>query len=142
MNTTLHAAIAASLLTAAAPAAATAPLSHDPIQLESVISSSERNHAPGQVGIAFKDTADSAAREVTFRIQDPSGRQADIDDVGNFSPGVTIVHNFPVATHDTPQVRVTHVELADGTTWDAPLSPQPRRQAVLEPSLPNIESGY
>jgi hypothetical protein len=91
--------------------------------------------------IAFDNTADSAAREVTFRVTDVAGNSYDLDDVGTFSKGVSIRHQVPVAhIRDGARATVIHVELADGSEWDAPLPPQSHRQAVEQiPALPTVD---
>ncbi len=139
MNNTYTAAIAASILALAAPAAAYT--TQNPIEVQNVLASQGHEETPGVVSIAFQNTGDSTAREVTFQVKDVAGHAYNLEDIGTFSKGVTIRHEFHVARiTDGARASVVHVELADGSSWDAPLAPQPRRQAVDIPSLPNVNT--
>lgn len=136
------AAIAASIIGLAAPAAALTVQPTNPIAIQQVTSSPEREFAPGVVRIAYRNTADVSAKEVTFQISDAAGRTADVEDVGSFTPGVTIDHDFRVLKlGDGAQARVVHVELADNSAWDAPPAPASavRRQAADIPSYPGVD---
>lgn len=132
MKTLLGGALAASVLALAAPA--TAQTTSNPIALQRVDTAPivRVDSVPATVRLAFENTAATAAREVTFRITDGSGRQVEVDDVGTFSNGVTVRHDFRVAAlGDGISVRVVRVKLADGSGWvDSSPQPQPRRQAV------------
>lgn len=140
MKTLRTAAFAASIIGLAAPAAALTEQSVNPIAIQQVTSSPEREFAPGDVRISYRNTADVAANEVTFRIGDAAGRTADVEDRGTFAPGVTIDHDFRILKlGDDAQASVVHVELADGSAWDAPAGSNVRRQASEIPSLPGVE---
>jgi hypothetical protein len=137
------AAVAASLLSVAAPAAAMS--NQGPIDVQSVTSvpaSADDTLVPGVVQVVFQNTADVAAREVTFEITDLTGRTKDVEDVGTFAKGATIRHSFQVIRGgDSAQVRVVRVELADGSSWSAQPEAQPRRQAEANIQSFAIESG-
>jgi hypothetical protein len=110
-------ALAASIL--AAPAAAVAQ-SQDPIAIQSVhsVGTEYNSYAPGVVNVAFRNDGASVVREVTFLVTDSAGNQATVQDVGTFSPGVTIHDNLRVAKlGDSATVRVVEVQYADGSTW-------------------------
>ncbi len=139
MNNMYTAAIAASILTLAAPAAAYTI--QNPIEVQNVFGSQGHEEIPGVVRIEFQNTTDAAVREVTFHINDAAGHATQVEDVGSFAKGVTIRHEFHVAKiTDGASASVVHVELADGSTWDAPLAPQPRRQAAAIPAIPTFDS--
>jgi hypothetical protein len=136
------AAIAASIVGLAVPAAALTVQSSNPIAIQQVTSSPEREFAPGVVRITYRNTAGVAAREVTFRINDAAGRSADVEDVGTFAPGVTVSHEFQMLKlGDGAQARVMHVELADDSAWNAPFGSNVRRQAAEAPANPGVEYG-
>jgi hypothetical protein len=137
MNNLYTAAIAASILALAAPAAAFT--TQNPIEVQSVFGSQGYETTPGVVSIAFQNTADSAAREVTFVVNDAGGHSTQVEDVGTFAKGVTIRHEFHISkVTDGVRASVVHVELADGSSWDAPLAPQSLRQAAAIPAIPTF----
>jgi hypothetical protein len=139
MNSLYTAAIGASILTLAAPAAAYTI--QNPVEVQSVLGSQGHEEIPGVVRIDFRNTADSTAREVTFLVDDAAGHQATVEDVGTFAKGVTIRHEFHLAkVTDGARASVVHVELADGTTWDAPLAPQSQRESAAIPALPTFDT--
>lgn len=140
MKNVYTAAIAASILALAAPAAAYTE--QNPISVGNVYGSEGHEKTPGVVRIEFQNTADAAAREVTFLVNDAAGNRAEVEDVGTFAKGVTIRHEFHVAkVTDGATATVVHVELADGSSWDAPLAPQTHRQAAEAiPALPVVNT--
>jgi len=138
MNNLYKAAIAVSILTLAAPAAAFTI--QNPIEVQGVYGSQGYEGTPGVVRIDFENTADSTAREVIFLVNDAAGHQAEVEDTGTFAKGVPIAHDFHIGKiTDGARATVVHVELADGSTWDAPLAPQPQGQAANIPALPNVD---
>jgi hypothetical protein len=139
MNNMYTAAIAASILTLAAPAAAYTI--QNPIEVQNVMASAGHEETPGVVRIAFQNTTDSDVHEVTFRVNDVAGHRAEVKDVGTFAKGVTIRHEFHVAkVTDGATASVVHVELADGSTWDAPLAAEPQSEAAAIPAIPTFNT--
>ena len=65
--------------------------------------------------VRFSDTAAESLSRVTFTLDDGTM----ITDAGTFSPGVTIDHNWRLASTGATSCAVTAVTFADGTTWHA-----------------------
>lgn len=71
--------------------------------------------------ISFVNRAGLQATAVRFAVATPNGTQT-IDDVGRFSPGARITHDFSPAEggqnfSDTANCAVQSVTFIDGTTW-------------------------
>ena len=142
MNNMYTAAFAASILALAAPASAYT--SEGPIQVQTVYGSQDFQAVPGVLRIEFENTADSAARAVTFLVNDTAGNQTEVEDIGTFAKGVTIRHDFRLAeVTNGATASVLHVELADGSSWDAPTATESESesqpQAAAIPNLPTID---
>jgi hypothetical protein len=65
--------------------------------------------------VRFSDIATEPISRVTF----PLDNGATINDVGTFSPGVAIEHNFRLANTAATSCVASAVTFSDGTTWDA-----------------------
>jgi hypothetical protein len=65
--------------------------------------------------VRFSDIAAEPITRVTFVLDDGAA----VDDVGIFSPGVAIDHNFRVANITATSCIVSAATFADGTTWNA-----------------------
>lgn len=81
--------------------------------------------------IHYVNTAKTAAKEIDFGLSARNVLVAKVKDVGTFSPGIAIDHEFiiprsvfPLRT-GLPQCPVLRVVYADGTTWVDPNPPQP-----------------
>lgn len=81
--------------------------------------------------IHYVNTAKTAAKEIDFGLSARSVLVAQVKDVGTFSTGIAIDHEFgiprsvfPLRT-GLPQCPVLKVVYADGTTWVNPNPPQP-----------------
>jgi hypothetical protein len=73
---------------------------------------------PSMLTLAFHNAANVDATDVKFAVEGDRHGAIEIDDVGRFSPGVTIRRRFiglDVAGGDS--MRVTEVRYADGSTW-------------------------
>ncbi|HEV8020083.1 MAG TPA: hypothetical protein VGP41_02395 [Candidatus Lustribacter sp.] len=131
-NTSRTAALAAALLLAGAPALASADDVTDaaavdtvtaPIQVNNVQFTAENtadgSYGPAAAEIAYTNASSQPATEVVFAVTTPDGNMVDMyDDVGTFSPGVTIDHTFPaLEAADASQVSVAQVTFADGSVW-------------------------
>ena len=87
---------------------------------------------PAIVAVSFVNHGTIPATDVLFDVRGEDGISK-IDDVGTFSPGVQIHHEFRSFTFPTnPTVRVAAVRYADGSMWNASdnVTPLPRRQAT------------
>lgn len=95
------------------------------------------NNAPGFpawdafLGITFTNQAPTAATEIDFGLVARGSLVAVTKDVGTFSPGVEINHEFvvdreifPLGTA-IPYCAVLRVKYADGSIWTNPTPPQP-----------------
>lgn len=83
----------------------------------------------GFLGIDYRNEAKVPATEVDFGLVARGALIATARDLGTFSPGVTIRHEFvisqevfPIGT-DFPYCAVLHVKYADGTSWRNPNPP-------------------
>jgi hypothetical protein len=117
------AAIAACTILSGLPAVVLASTagSNDPIVVSAVEATPPNvvdGSGPGDVSVAFKNTAAVPATEVTFEFN-VNGANADrFDDVGTFAPGVTINHTFLTEAGGSDwQLRIAKVTFADGTSW-------------------------
>jgi hypothetical protein len=75
---------------------------------------------PSILSIRFANTAPKAASMVTFAVSDDLGNSYEIKDVGTFSTGVTINHEFesPADAADA-KCTVQSVMFEDGSAWKA-----------------------
>jgi hypothetical protein len=131
--------IAAGLLTSTLPVVAQAQaIARNTIGLEGFTVSaglhpntSDGESAPGFITISFVNRGDVAATEVRFVVESSLQPDAVIDDVGRFSPGVSIRHRFQNdAISSDAKVHVAEVRYADGSTWTEDQGPLPEhRQA-------------
>jgi hypothetical protein len=72
----------------------------------------------GHVRVTFRNDGDVTATAVTFDVGDGS-RNAHIVDVGTFSKGVTIKHEFHwLDTRAGDTLQVVQVRYADGSVWN------------------------
>jgi hypothetical protein len=128
MNKKLMAAIIVAFFAAGVPAfAATAPVQGSAIRLDRVLieqSYAEHNNfEAGVVSIAFTNTGSVPVTSVVFDLLGYQGAIiAQYNDVGSFSPGTIIRHNFPDTHNDFDQkIQVGSITFADGTSWTAPV---------------------
>ena len=70
---------------------------------------------PFALHVRFSDIATEPISLVTFTLDDGST----INDVGTFSPGVAINHNFRLASTAAASCVASAVTFANGATWDA-----------------------
>jgi hypothetical protein len=80
--------------------------------------------------IGYENRAASAATEVDFGLALRGSLVAVAKDVGTFSPGVAIEHEFVVSREifpldGMPYCAVLRVRYADGTVWQNPFPPEP-----------------
>jgi hypothetical protein len=83
------------------------------------------------LGVSYKNEAAAVATEVDFGLVARGSLIAVAKDVGKFSSGVTINHEFvisrevfPIGTQ-FPYCAVLRVRYADGTVWQNPSPPEP-----------------
>lgn len=86
----------------------------------------------GHLRVSFRNDGDVAATAVAFDLLDDGEYAGRVDDLGTFSKGVTINHEFHwMNVHEGQTLQIAEVRYADGTIWTsdgkAPL--QARRQA-------------
>lgn len=82
------------------------------------------------LAITFKNEADRAATEIDFGLVSGGSLIAVAKDVGRFSPGAKIDHEFVVSREifplaATPNCAVLRVKYADGSIWQNPIPPEP-----------------
>jgi hypothetical protein len=82
------------------------------------------------LGIVYKNQSSLDATEVDFGLVARGSLIAVAKDVGRFSPGVTIDHEFVVSReifplNAVPYCTVLRVRYADGSAWRNPTPPQP-----------------
>jgi hypothetical protein len=123
--------LTAAVLIAAVPLVAHADASPSPI----VVSSTVTTHAvtgkfeavpvPGQVIVTFKNISAQTVKDVVFSVVNTDGgyEVGQIDDIGTFSPNVSIKHVFSNSYDliDFVEVKLVPIQatFADGTTWKA-----------------------
>jgi hypothetical protein len=96
------------------------------------VQATEDGAGPGFLSLAFENTSNVTATEVIFEFSGDAYFQR-IDDVGTFTPGVSIKHAFlDDSSSPVQKVRVAEVDFADGTTWtnNQTTGPRLRRQAT------------
>lgn len=125
--TTLSATLGAALLLAGAPGLASAQDSQAPVRIDNVQlvsqSISEHQFTPISAEVSFTNEGPSPATAVEFALESDSGFVLDsFNDVGTFTPGVTIRHSFPDndSADAGQRVAVAKVTFANGTVWTNP----------------------
>ena len=78
--------------------------------------------------ISYKNKAELVAKEIDFGLVAGGSLIAVTKDVGKFSPGVTIDHEFVVSREifplrSIPYCAVLRVKYADGSVWENPTPP-------------------
>lgn len=124
-------AIAPSLVRAEAPAARNTILLRSSLVYSSPNLEGEVPYQ-GHLRVSFQNDGDVTATAVVFDVRDDDSAPQRISDVGTFSPGVAITHNFHfINVHEGEAVHVAEVRYADGTVWTDAEYPGPltRRQA-------------
>jgi hypothetical protein len=138
-------AMAASLLTTAAPAFAFSANANNTIAIGRIVfnGSSADVNGLADVHVTFKNNGPVAADRVEFALDTPEGYSTLLEDVGTFAAGATITHDLRVAylggtqaPNEAATVRVNKVEYVDGSVWNAPVKPQADRQAPQPPAVP------
>jgi hypothetical protein len=87
-------------------------------------------YTEGFLGITYANTAPKVAKEVDFGLVLRGSLVAIANDLGTFSPGVQIAHEFDVSPEifpigtSFPYCAVLRVKYADGTEWYNPKPPQ------------------
>lgn len=87
-------------------------------------------YTEGFLGITYANTAAKAAKEIVFGLVSRGSLIAVANDLGTFSPGVKIDHEFDVSPEifpigtSFPYCAVLRVKYADGTEWYNPQPPQ------------------
>lgn len=87
-------------------------------------------YTEGFLGITYVNNAPKAAKEVVFGLVSRGSLIAIANDIGTFSPGVTIDHEFDVSPEifpigtSFPYCAVLRVKYADGTEWYNPKPPE------------------
>ncbi|HTU80905.1 MAG TPA: hypothetical protein VMF61_02185 [Candidatus Acidoferrales bacterium] len=85
----------------------------------------------GFLDVSYKNEAGNIATEVDWGLVARGSLVAVAKDVGRFSPGVTIDHEFVVSREvfptgtEFPYCAVLRVRYADGTSWENPSPPEP-----------------
>jgi hypothetical protein len=140
--TSVAAALMGAVLLAGAPAIALAddaatpsPIHLDNVQIEPSYGWSHQLF-PGLVSVDFTNTAPVAVQEVDFVLEHADGSYIRrYKDVGPFSPGETLKHNFSDAHIATDQKLVVDtVTFADGTSWSAPDTYPTTKLPAIDPS--------
>jgi hypothetical protein len=132
MNSKLSAALPATCIFVAGMAAvpSIAGAQADPVQIEYLHTSGgfyqdayhNMNLLPALLQITFKNYSSAEATDVVFAVEG-NGFAKRINDVGRFTKGVRIRHNFtvdPFSVGGAIYVRVVQVSFADGTVWQNP----------------------
>jgi hypothetical protein len=129
----IAAALPAAILLAAGPVAASAQTPASPIVVSLTITTHgdysrfQPDPIPGQVIVTFKNVSPQTVKDVIFSVVSIAANVevGRIDDVGTFSPNVSIRHEFSNSYDFLGPVNVKLVPLratfADGSTWTAPL---------------------
>jgi hypothetical protein len=91
------------------------------------------------LSIDYSNATDTAMKEIEFGLIANGRLVAEVRDVGTFSPGITIKHEFglnrnvfPLQT-GLPQCVPLHITFADGTKWKNPHLPALRRAIYESP---------
>ena len=127
----LGAGLTAAIVIAAVPLAVRADANPAPIVVSSTVTTHgygkfEAVAMPGQVIVTFKNVSPQTVKDVVFSVVNTdSGYEVDrIDDVGTFSPNVSITHVF-MNNYDLVNI-IVEVKLvpiratyADGSSWRA-----------------------
>lgn len=138
-------AMAASLLTIAAPAFAFSANSNNTIAIQHVVFNGSSADVNGLTDfqVTFKNSGPVAVDRVEFALDTPEGYSTVLEDVGTFAAGATITHDLRIAylggtqaPNGATKVRINKVEYVDGSVWNAPVRPQADRQAPQPPAIP------
>jgi hypothetical protein len=138
-------AMAASLLTIAAPAFAFSANSNNTIAIQHVVFTGSTPDVNGLTDfqVTFKNSGPVAVDRVEFAVATPEGYSTTLEDVGTFAAGATITHDLRVAylggtqaPNEAATVRVNKVEYVDGSVWSAPVKQQAAWEAPQPPALP------
>jgi hypothetical protein len=128
--------LAAALIIAGSPVlASAADMQSGPIHINALSFSGgfssdsdgdEANLLPGFANISFTNQNAVKATDVVFALETNGFVIDRFNDVGSFTPGVTIHHSFPESQpNDTMRVAVAEATFADGTVWQNPDVPAP-----------------
>jgi hypothetical protein len=117
--------VAAAVAIGTASIASAAPFQASPIQVQNVHivsrASTDKTSAPISAQIAFANVSSVPATEVVFAVESNGALLERFDDMGSFTTGITIVHNFPYNDlAGNPSVVVAKAVFADGTVWYNP----------------------
>ena len=96
---------------------------------------------PGTTYVSFKNLSDTVATRVVFALEANGAYAGQFEDVGTFTKGATINHEFPNPSAAFDQsVAVAKVTFSDGSVWqNAALSAaHPVRQAASPLSLSGL----
>ena len=91
------------------------------------------------LAIDYSNQTNKVMKEVEFGLIANGHLVAEVKDVGTFSPGVEIKHEFGLSQNVFPlQTALSHcvplrITYADGTKWRNPRLPQHRRQMYATP---------
>jgi hypothetical protein len=128
--------VAAAVAIGTASIASAAPFETSPIQIQNIHivsrASTDKTSVPISAQIAFSNASSVAATEVVFAIESNGALLERLDDIGSFTTGVTIVHNFPYNDlAGNPSVAVAKAVFADGTVWYNPAFGEEAPSATL-----------
>jgi len=102
-------------------------ISSDPItiNLVNVQPSGESDSVgTGFAYVEFQNTSNIVATQVVFELDVDGARVGRYNDIGTFSPGVTIKHGFlNTSGNANAQLSIARVKLADGSVWVPPYAP-------------------
>jgi hypothetical protein len=130
----LAAAFGAALILAGLPTfvraadAQAVPISIESVQVFAATTEPEQPYQPGIANITFRNEYGAPATEVVFALECKGDIVDRFDDIGSFSTGVAINHNFAygqtlVDVDSNVTVAVAEARFADGTVWDNPAVP-------------------
>jgi hypothetical protein len=125
----IAASLAALTIIAGGPSIALADtnLSSDPIAINAVNvqpSGESDTVGAGFVYVEFQNTGNVNATQVVFELDVHGAKVGRFNDIGKFSPGVTIKHGFLNTCGDpNAQLKIVKVKLADGSVWVPPYVP-------------------
>ena len=93
------------------------------------------------LGIDYTNKTQKVMREIEFGLIANGNLVAEVKDVGTFSPGIEIKHEFGISHNVFPlqtglaRCVPLRIKFADGTKWRNPRLPaKPRRQMYESPS--------
>lgn len=91
------------------------------------------------LGIDYVNQTHNVMKEIEFGLIANGHLVAEVKDVGTFSPGVEIKHEFGISPNvfplqtGLPRCVPLHITYADGTKWRNPRLPQRRQQMYYSP---------